>query len=75
MGARHGPANIFDKCKGIYLCYEDERNNALIDKWNVEIVKLSRSNRHFDAVKGHLIWESIDKHMMVKFPSFFKSSV
>jgi len=67
------PAEIFDECKGIHVMFEDEKVNPVIKEWNVQTFGVSRGNRNFDAVKAHLVWDSIDKHMRVKFPAFYRS--
>ncbi|KAL9988717.1 hypothetical protein ACROYT_G003195 [Oculina patagonica] len=57
------PVDIFTKTKGFYLKYDEMKTDPNVQKWDVQILTISRNKRHLDKASIIRFWEILDKFM------------
>lgn len=60
------PNELFQKVKGFYVNYNGDIVPNNIKNWNVEVISLDRNQRFRDRQISELMWESIERFMVVK---------
>lgn len=60
------PNELFQKVKGFYVNYNGDIVPNNVKRWNVEIISLDRNQRFRDRQISELMWESIERFMLVK---------
>lgn len=55
--------SILLKVKGFYLKYKDLPLNENVKKWNVKILEISRTKRHFDVSIQNEFWTLMDEFL------------
>eukprot|EP00164_Ancoracysta_twista_P008366 GFYU01012075.1.p1 GENE.GFYU01012075.1~~GFYU01012075.1.p1 ORF type:complete len:450 (+),score=103.69 GFYU01012075.1:157-1506(+) len=60
------PSMIFTNVKGFFIQYEDEAAHENIAKWDVTVLKISKTKRHLDATVWLSLWESLDRFIQTK---------
>ncbi|XP_068695653.1 parafibromin-like [Montipora foliosa] len=58
------PVDIFSKIKGFYLKYDEMKTDPNVQKWDVQILTISRNKRHLDKASIIRFWEILDKFMI-----------
>ena len=58
-------STILQKVKGFYLKYKDMPLNKNINKWNVKILEISRTKRHFDISLQNDFWNSLTDFLLL----------
>ena len=65
------PVEIFSRIKGFHLKWDEAKLETNVEKWNVQIMELSRNKRHLDKATLLKFWSSLDS-FMTKYKSFLK---
>jgi hypothetical protein len=55
--------SIFLKIKGFHLKYSDMPANENVRKWNIKILEISRSKRHFDVSVQNEFWSLLEQFL------------
>ena len=55
--------SILLKIKGFHLKYSDLPTNENIKKWNVKILEVNRTKRHFDSNVQNQFWTILDEFL------------
>lgn len=55
--------SILLKIKGFHLKYTDLPTNENVKKWNVKILEVSRSKRHFDVSVQNQFWTLLEEFL------------
>ncbi|CAN0342553.1 parafibromin [Lethenteron reissneri] len=58
------PVDIFAKIKAFHLKFEEERLDANVMKWDVQVLELSRHKRHLDQAVLLSFWNTLDQYMV-----------
>lgn len=57
------PVEIFSHIKAFHLKFDENKLDANVAKWNVEVIELSRLKRHLDRANLLKFWSSLDNFM------------
>lgn len=57
------PTSILLKVKGFHLKYKDLPINENVKKWNVNVLEISRSKRHFDVSVQNEFWTILEEFL------------
>uniref|UniRef100_A0A914CWQ4 Parafibromin n=1 Tax=Acrobeloides nanus TaxID=290746 RepID=A0A914CWQ4_9BILA len=55
------PVEVFSKICAFHLKYDDQKLDANVAKWNVNILQLSKNKRHLDKAVLPKFWQSLDR--------------
>jgi len=55
------PADMFSKYTGFHLMYDDQPVNSNVQKWPVNVLKISKFKRHLDNPVSKEFWRKIQK--------------
>lgn len=55
--------SIFLKIKGFHLKYSDLPANENVKKWNIKILEISRTKRHFDGSIQNEFWINLEEFL------------
>lgn len=68
------PAEIFERCPGFFLGYENDTLPENITKWSVKSLQVSRTKRYLDAGIVNAFWADVDAHIFAKKPYLLKKA-
>jgi hypothetical protein len=68
------PVELFSHVLGIYMKFDNEAIPALVAKWNVKILDISKNRRNLDATSNIKFWAMLDQHTRVNNPKFHRSN-
>ncbi|CAG7815804.1 unnamed protein product [Allacma fusca] len=57
------PVDIFSKICAFHLKYDEQRLDANVAKWAVNVIPLSRTKRHLDKAALMTFWEKLDVYI------------
>ena len=60
------PTEIFDRCVGFHVMYDGDVPHPNVPKWNVKVLRVSKSTRHADATASNAFWQAVEKDMQLR---------
>ena len=69
------PAEVFNRIKGVYVYFDDERKADVVKAWNVTDYPLKRHSRNKDVLQSHSVCTEIYAHMQNKHNAMVQSLV
>ena len=64
------PVDIFNRCPGFYVCFDDQQDHIpdSIRRWPVRKLVIARKSRHHDGVAVEQFWSAVDEFVQTKRP-------
>lgn len=55
--------DIFNKIKAFHLKFDEAKLDSNVQKWNVEVLQISKTKRHLDKASMLRFWDIMDKYL------------
>ncbi|VDN56154.1 unnamed protein product [Dracunculus medinensis] len=62
------PTDIFTNVAAFHLMFDDMKMDGNVSKWNVNVLKLSRTKRHLDRATLARFWDILDRYIIKNKP-------